>query len=229
MTNLVIDNDLETQTIINNITAGIHWVDGIASNGNKIRWKLCMQMETAELIDSLNWKHWKKEELDVDNALMELVDIYHFWLSEFITYTTGANMDVSKYTLNIPEKTNETPLELAIRLSSLIHKYETDAKLDSLFKIMDTVFLTVQALGFTINDFHKIFKLKNAINILRQQNGYKEGTYLKIWNLGTNAEKPIEDNEYITKYYSQNDLSTKTVQDIVEEITGIYTVIIRNS
>jgi hypothetical protein len=37
-------------------------------------------MEAAEAIDSFNWKHWKniESEPDLDNAKVELVDIWHF-------------------------------------------------------------------------------------------------------------------------------------------------------
>ena len=40
-----------------------------------------MLQESAEAIDSLNWKWWKKDEEDWDNIKIELVDILHFWVS----------------------------------------------------------------------------------------------------------------------------------------------------
>ena len=40
-----------------------------------------MRQESAEAIDSLNWKWWKKEDDDWDNIKIELVDMLHFWVS----------------------------------------------------------------------------------------------------------------------------------------------------
>ncbi|MDR2577070.1 MAG: dUTPase [Puniceicoccales bacterium] len=41
-----------------------------------------MQQEIAELVDSLPWKWWAKyQEFDLQNARVELVDIFHFVIS----------------------------------------------------------------------------------------------------------------------------------------------------
>ena len=46
-----------------------------------LNFELAMRQESAEAIDSLNWKWWKKDEEDWDNIKIELVDILHFWVS----------------------------------------------------------------------------------------------------------------------------------------------------
>jgi hypothetical protein len=35
--------------------------------------------------------------------------------------------------------------------------------------------------GFDIKELRKLYILKNALNKVRQMNGYKEGTYIKMW------------------------------------------------
>lgn len=44
---------------------------------------LAMTQETAELVDSTNWKWWrtKVDLFDEQNLKVELVDILHFWVS----------------------------------------------------------------------------------------------------------------------------------------------------
>lgn len=42
---------------------------------------LAMQQESAEAVDSIAWKWWKKGEDDWENIKVELVDILHFWVS----------------------------------------------------------------------------------------------------------------------------------------------------
>ena len=46
-----------------------------------LQFELALRQESAEAIDSLNWKWWKKDEDDWDNIKIELVDILHFWVS----------------------------------------------------------------------------------------------------------------------------------------------------
>lgn len=56
-----------------------------------IEFNLAMQQEQAELIDSLDWKWWKKGENNWDNAKVELVDILHFWVSMCTIVGMNAN------------------------------------------------------------------------------------------------------------------------------------------
>ena len=46
-----------------------------------LKFDLALKQESAEAIDSLNWKWWKKGEQDWDNIKVELVDMLHFWVS----------------------------------------------------------------------------------------------------------------------------------------------------
>ena len=46
-----------------------------------LNFELALRQESAEAVDSLNWKWWKKDEEDWDNIKVELVDMLHFWVS----------------------------------------------------------------------------------------------------------------------------------------------------
>ncbi len=46
-----------------------------------LNFELAMRQESAEAVDSLNWKWWKKDGDDWDNVKVELVDMLHFWVS----------------------------------------------------------------------------------------------------------------------------------------------------
>ena len=41
-------------------------------------------VECAEMLDHFGWKWWKKQDPDIDQVKLELVDIWHFALSELI-------------------------------------------------------------------------------------------------------------------------------------------------
>ena len=57
-----------------------------------LNFELALKQESAEAIDSLNWKWWKKDDDDWDNAKVELVDMLHFWVS----MCTIAGMDAEE-------------------------------------------------------------------------------------------------------------------------------------
>ena len=46
-----------------------------------LKFEKALTQESAEAIDSLNWKWWKKDGDDWDNIKIELVDMLHFWVS----------------------------------------------------------------------------------------------------------------------------------------------------
>jgi dimeric dUTPase (all-alpha-NTP-PPase superfamily) len=46
-----------------------------------LQFELALRQESAEAIDSLNWKWWKKDDDDWGNIKIELVDMLHFWVS----------------------------------------------------------------------------------------------------------------------------------------------------
>ena len=46
-----------------------------------LEFEVALRQESAEAVDSLNWKWWKKDDDDWDNVKVELVDMLHFWVS----------------------------------------------------------------------------------------------------------------------------------------------------
>jgi len=78
----------ELQQKLNDATNGLIWTEGATKDGRQISWLRCIYMEAAEAIDSFNWKHWKdiESQPDLDNAKVELVDIWHFIMSEAIHF-----------------------------------------------------------------------------------------------------------------------------------------------
>ncbi len=67
-----------------------------------LQFELALRQESAEAIDSLNWKWWKKDNDDWDNIKIELVDILHFWVS----MCTVADLDADEV-INLYLKKNQ--------------------------------------------------------------------------------------------------------------------------
>jgi dimeric dUTPase (all-alpha-NTP-PPase superfamily) len=61
-------------------------LDWVAANNN---WHRAIQVEGVEAIEHHGWKWWKKQECDLAQLRMELVDIWHFILSSYIQTKHG--------------------------------------------------------------------------------------------------------------------------------------------
>jgi len=184
------------QNELNSDTNGPNWREDITKNSKKINWKRCIFMESAELIDSFPWKHWKNIEANIDlqNIKIELVDIWHFimsYLLKFHSPTDLANLienlkDV-KSDIKIPQKWNKEDnlkideyLDIFEELMALsLIKNDSDLYQESL---LETFFKACDAVELNFDELYKLYIGKNVLNKFRQDHGYKSGSYKKIWN-----------------------------------------------
>lgn len=75
----------EMQRQLNTRTVG-RPVDDNLPEEERLKWmlnyNLAQQQEQSELVDSLDWKWWKKGENSWENIKIELIDELHFWMSK---------------------------------------------------------------------------------------------------------------------------------------------------
>ena len=187
---------LQLQNRLNSDTNGVNWRDGFTKNGKKINWKRCIYMETAELIDSFPWKHWKDidSNIDIDNIKIEVVDIWHFLMSYLLEFHDPikltniiSNFIDSKSDIKIPQKWQKEDNEkidifldifeemMALSLIKSDDEVYQESLLEQFFKICDSV-------NLSFNELYKLYIGKNVLNKFRQDFGYKEGAYKKIWD-----------------------------------------------
>ena len=198
---------LQLQNQLNNDTNGVQWRQDITKNGKRINWKRCIYMETAELIDSFPWKHWKSidAEPDLQNVKIELVDIWHFLMSYLLKFNelnaaaklidnhkdTKSDIKIQKWDNDKVDEYLDIFEELmALALVKNDSEMMQEALLEQFFKACDSV-----GLGF--DELYALYIGKNALNQFRQEHGYKEGTYIKIWN-------GKEDNEVMQELIERN-------------------------
>jgi hypothetical protein len=159
-------------------------------------------LETAEFMEELPWKWWKKTETDYDNLQIEIVDIFHFLLSlillrhykldneDFYTGYTDVTISLFYYGLEYSKK---------LSINELIVKAETLAK-QALLKNDTGLILTFAEIVNTVFDnFNQMYLLyigKNMLNHIRQEHGYNTGDYKKVIN-------GLEDNKYLTQIIKQ--------------------------
>jgi len=179
------------QARLNDDTNGPAWRDGVTRQQKIINWRRCIVMETAELIDSFPWKHWKgiAGGLDIENIRIELVDIWHFVMSEMLrSYQPREAAEralavMRESDVRLPEAWDAAD---NLRLDTLLAPFErlmamalTDEAVEAL---TGQFWVCLATAGMDFDALYRLYIGKNALNHFRQQHGYKEGTYRKIWN-----------------------------------------------
>lgn len=155
-------------------------------------------IEAAEAIEHHGWKWWKKQICDLPQLQMELVDIWHFLLSEILLLEAGDKVKATaalqahlehcgKPTVSCDGRTFD------LQTMSLLEKLQLLIAISSLGRIELNVFYTIlQDCQMDWNELYRQYIGKNVLNFFRQDHGYKEGSYQKIW--GTQ-----EDNEHLVE------------------------------
>ncbi|SER57506.1 Dimeric dUTPase, all-alpha-NTP-PPase (MazG) superfamily [Pseudomonas sp. NFACC02] len=202
----------------------LHLQDTINSKINKEwrsarnPWYRAIWTECAELMDHVGWKWWKSQEVDIAQMKLELVDIWHFGLSELLA---------SAYT--------ESKVEalLASALSELDKGQKSYASAQSILDAIESFSLaTLKSKSFDLPSFitlaaasnlstSELFKSyvgKNILNRFRQDNGYKSGTYIKIW-------EGKEDNVWLSELIEKLSI---TSSDFSEELYNLLATTYKN-
>ncbi len=185
---------LQMQQQLNDATGGIGWENGYTNKGKRINWKRCIYLEAAELVDSYPWKHWKNIEAtpDYDNIKIEIVDIWHFVMSEALRdYKINQKGDIEKLTNDITKLVNYQQFTESVKpINKDIYKQiawvenfiKTVFTSDDVLQLIDAFFEMAYQLQINLDVLYRLYVGKNILNKFRQEHGYKEGTYIKQWN-----------------------------------------------
>jgi dimeric dUTPase (all-alpha-NTP-PPase superfamily) len=185
---------LTLQQQLNDTTNGEGWENGMTKNGKRIDWRRCSYLECAELIESYPWKHWKNIDAqpDYENIKIEAVDIWHFIMSQALTdYKTKGLGSIETLTENITKLPNYEVFK-APRIPTQKDHYAQIEVVETLMrtlfcggtteKLMEDFFNVAMQSGLDLDSLYKLYVGKNILNQFRQDHGYKEGSYIKIWN-----------------------------------------------
>ncbi len=147
-------------------------------------------VEGGEAMEHVGWKWWKKQVRDDEQFKIELVDIWHFILSEAIIQKEEAALEImyephpiefyvsygiegyswhrNIYALNTLDR-----LEMLTGFAALRAPISTIIQVFKAILLMDTEWELV--------DLHRGYVGKNVLNFFRQDHGYKTGEYHKTW------------------------------------------------
>lgn len=141
-------------------------------------------IECGELIEHHGYKWWKKQSPDVAQVQLEVVDIWHFGLSMLFD-----GRDISTIADDLLTDLKQGSVEALSIIDA------TEALAESLLRTRQfdvAKFWTLMiAADLNFDDLFKQYVGKNVLNLFRQDHGYKDGSYIKIWN-------GREDNEHLS-------------------------------
>ena len=203
---------LELQQQLNDSTNGKGWEKGLTKHGKKINWRRCITMESAEMIDSFGWKHWKSiaQETDYANLQIEIVDVWHFVMSLVLEFThnNGAESieELAQRIANTPEyqKVNSDASFdfgaddiLMMKIENVMRLSLIPVSPEMIGAIIEEFFELAYLGALNSTQLYRLYVGKNILNQFRQDHGYKEGHYVKMWN-------GLEDNAVMKLAWENN-------------------------
>jgi dimeric dUTPase (all-alpha-NTP-PPase superfamily) len=165
---------------------------------NDYEWYRAIWVECAEMLDHHGWKWWKHQEIDVPQVQLELVDIFHFGLS--LRLMAGKSVDVISQEIAKELHQGSTENDFKVALENLASAAVTDKSFDAK-ALADCMFL----MDMDLDELFRQYVGKNTLNFFRQDHGYKEGSYIKIWN-------GEEDNEVLAALVTSLDTNADDFQ-----------------
>lgn len=186
----------QTQSEVNKKMIGAEdWVKEALTPSRNIDYRLAILDEAVEFMRSaVAFKWWAKNELDADNAVVELVDILHFLTSFGIVATCSVEQCAEDMELGYVEASEVegdlgTPADSLVSFIHALSRHEVDTQ-----ELWVDFWMLCRSAGTEIETVISMYRSKAVLNKFRTAMGYKLGTYRKTWLDGK------EDNWYLTNY-----------------------------
>jgi len=158
-------------------------------------------VECAEMLDHYGWKWWKKQSADVPQVKLELVDIWHFALSELMRAGTLRD-EMAQALSELEVEVSPDPEDFRCAIEALAA--------DTLQSQSFTLEPFLQAMRTLPMEYEELFSMyigKNVLNRFRQDHGYKTGEYRKLW-------AGREDNEHLVELLADLSINGSNASDL---------------
>lgn len=152
-------------------------------------WYRACWIELAEYVDHIGFKWWKKQTPDMGNAALEIVDVLHFVLSDAIE--KGYEGALADHLWEANRRANNEQTEDFRHPANLVRMAEICAGvMASKQQVAMDAFALLAVATTSLEDLYIKYVAKNALNIFRQKNGDKQGTYMRNY-------RGVEDNDVV--------------------------------
>lgn len=143
-------------------------------------------VEATEALEHYGWKWWKKQSPDMPQLRIEMIDIWHFVLSEYLLRADGDRAAAVKSMM--ADWVSDAALEFdGVRYD--LHALDIRLQLELLAALaavrrlsLPLVALLFRACELTPTALFREYVSKNVLNHFRQDRGYKSGEYKKSWD-----------------------------------------------
>lgn len=172
-------------------------------------WYRAIWIECAELMDHFGWKWWKKQSPDREQVVLELIDIWHFGLSSLLQMESSVDAIADQLeramVATAPKQDFREDVEAFVQQIITRRKFDP-ALFNQLLCHMD----------ISLDHLYRSYVGKNVLNFFRQDRGYKEGTYAKVWH-------GREDNMHLVEILDVLDSGSPTYrQDVYQALADRY-------
>jgi len=172
-------------------------------------WYRAIWMEASEMLEHYGWKWWKKQEPEIMQVKLEVVDIVHFALSIRLQQNKVLDEAAEVIAQDFENSMQAEDIKKTIECLALVTLTDQGAHFSFIAGIM-------KYLDMSFDELYEIYVGKNVLNMFRQDNGYKDGTYKKVWN-------GREDNEYLADIMKELSGDSQTYQnDIYAALSQNY-------
>jgi hypothetical protein len=180
-------------------------------------WSTALMTETSEMIESIGWKWWKQIVPDVPNVKVEIIDLFHFFMSFHLVrpiYKTEIAANMSNYL--------KSSYESKIKQEDVINTSKKFIASVLLPGYSNTYKNLADLIAFYFDDFDEFargYLTKNILNTFRQNNGYKDGTYKKMW---AHKDTLVEDNVVAFKEASKLTIDEEFEINLIKKLNKAY-------
>ena len=155
-------------------------------------WFRATWIECGELMEHYGYKWWKKQTPDLEQVRLEVIDIWHFGLSAL--FVEGKSIDAIATEIAAAVASHHYQGQGVREATEALAAYALTHRAFSVPLFWDLL----HAVELDFDALHRHYVGKNVLNFFRQDHGYKDGTYQKIW-------QGREDNEHLMDLLRQLD------------------------
>ncbi len=164
-------------------------------------WYRAIWTECAEMLDHYGWKWWKHQQPDLEQVRLELVDILHFAMSDYLLQHDDSAAVAARIEAELCAPRQGRDLRTAIETMAQSTIAQQSMHFSDFANIM-------ALLEMDFDQLYRMYVGKNVLNFFRQDHGYKDGSYIKVWN-------DREDNEHLAELLGELDSSRDSFRDDV--------------
>ena len=164
-------------------------------------WYRAIWTECAEMLDHYGWKWWKHQQPDLDQVRLELVDIIHFAMSDYLLGQSDNDSVAERIIGELSDPRSEPDIPVAIETMAQATIANHSMHFSDFANVMNLI-------DMDFDHLYRMYVGKNVLNFFRQDHGYKEGSYIKIW-------QDREDNEHLAELLEQLDSEASDFKESV--------------